>query len=1749
MTIGSIRIALSLALGVMLLQAVPANAQRQMEPLGRGVVALRTGTSSAYIGWRLFATDPSDVGFNIYKSVNGAVGVKLNGAPLTTTADYTDTSVSYAVSNAWYVCPIIGGIEQAPSVASGLVANAPTRQYLRIPLINPGPDAPYDVKFCWVGDFDGDGEYDYLVDRLSTTGGKNQFLQAYKVDGTFLWQMDMGFNSTNTANAYEPDAAAISVGDKDNVTVYDLDGDGKAEVIVRTANGTVFADSSMLVAPNNTIQYLSILDGLTGAEKARAAIPNPYFADGPLNCHAGIAYLDGIHPSVIFSGENRVGSGIFQRLTVAFDFRNNVLTQRWLYQTPVNQNDSEAHQLRIADVDHDGKDDVVRIGSVITELTNGIPTTLYSTELVHGDRYHITDIDPDRPGLEMYAIQQNNPTLLATALQDLRAGELYKKWYSGTLTDVGRGIALDLTPNYRGCEMYSTQPGIYDATGARIYINNLWAPEGVWWDADVLREFEDGAGSGALNPVINKFDPVNGTSYRLFSIYNDDGAFSTHQAYGGRAAFWGDLFGDWREELVLVGSDYAHLRVYTTKIAATNRIYCLMQNPMYRVQSTYKGYYQASYVDYYLGQDMPAIPVPPVSDAQFVWRGGASATWDTATANWFTNNLWINNTTAATFSSGTSVLFDLSGSNSTPISITGTLTPSAVTVHSAKDYTFAGSGSLAGNMKLTKGGAGKLTLNGTNTYTGATLVSEGPLLVNGSLPNSPLTVRGGVWHDGRLGGTGIVGGTVKFDEAAGLSPGLAGINSAGTLTVANTVTLAGRTRSDFDLSDDPAGVTKTNDRVQINGNLIITGTNTFVFHPLDATLPPGSVYPLIDYTGTLIGNINNLRAEGLEGHPYTFTNPPGQIALVIKTPRAPATLTWTGGQNANIWDLASTSNFLNGVAKDSFYPNDVVLFNSIGTSNLTANMSGALISANVIADSTANYTLAGAGKLMGAGGILKSNTGTLTVSGLTHAYSGRTVIAGGGTVVATELDGVGYPSSLGAPPNDSPTNLLITGSSTLRITSECYTDRGMTLSGGTNSIDLFNATDQLTLLGTLTGSSAFQKLGPGTLAFVGANSYVGATIIKSGVIALGGDAANTGGFGPGTPTLILDGGGVTMFIDNNTTQTSSWNVNVPSGSTGFIDLDWRCVLAGSGSGGGTLTMWTPYVRADISGNWSGFTGQLNVTTDVNASNAADRGGDFRIANAAGFPNARMNLQRLVSLQNRAGTGATISIGELSGEAGCNISAPGGNGGLTGTWSVGGLNTSATFGGNTYNGINLTKVGTGDWTWTGTNISHTGTTIINGGTLMLNGAAGQATGPVTVGTAGTLGGTGTLGGNTMVNGILAPGNNAVGTLTFGGTLAFSASGKAVMEINSTSGTKDLVNVIGAVTYGGNLQVNNLSGALANGNSFKLFNAAAYNGTFSTYNLPALGTNLSWDVSTLTTSGTIAVVGTSTPPPDTNAPLPIAHYEFENNAQDSSGHGNHGTPAAVTYTTGKIGALAALFNGVTSYVQIPRSIGNTNFTIALWIKASDTGTTGNGQWWNGKGLVDGEVAGGQADFGTSLAGSKLTFGVGSPDLTVTSTADINDGQWHHLVATREMNSGLQSIYVDGNFQASNTGPTGTKTAPPALRIGSLQTANNFLNGIIDDVRLYDVVLTGQQIADLANPGPDQTPTSITFGVAGNNLTLSWPASHTGWTLQAQTNTLATGLGTNWTDVSNSTLTNSMSFPINPANPTVFYRLQSP
>jgi uncharacterized repeat protein (TIGR03806 family) len=221
--------------------------------------------------------------------------------------------------------------------------------------------------------------------------------------------------------------------------------------------------------------------------------------------------------------------------------------------------------------------------------------------------------------------------------------------------------------------------------------------------------------------------------------------------------------------------------------------------------------------------------------------------------------------------------------------------------------------------------------------------------------------------------------------------------------------------------------------------------------------------------------------------------------------------------------------------------------------------------------------------------------------------------------------------------------------------------------------------------------------------------------------------------------------------------------------------------------------------------------------------------------------------------------------------------------------------------------------------------------------------------------------------------------------------------------------------------------------------------------------------------------------------------VARYQFENDTLDSSGHSNDGVASGgVSFVTGKV-ATALSTDGTNGYVRVPLSISN-DFTIAFWLKTTATG--GSGQWWAGKGLVDGEVAGASADFGTTLVGDRFAFGVGNPDTTITSTTAINDGAWHHLTATRDGGTGEIKIYVDTVLEATDTASASTRSGPPYLRIGSLQsgTAAGYIGATFDDVRFYDFVLNATQVAGLANTPPVLAAISNQTILAGRTLSIT-------------------------------------------------------
>ena len=340
-----------------------------------------------------------NIGFNIYRSANGGAAVKLNAAVLTAGTNYTDNAANLTQRNAYYVRPVVNGSEQAPSLAYTLIANAGDKPCFTVPL-----RAGTTIHFVWVGDLDGDGEYDYVVDRLDWNGGGCK-IEAYKPDGTFLWDVDYGPNSVNMDNI-SPGSAAIDVGNWDGVTVYDLDGDGKAEVITKMANGVRFGDGTTWSNSSNTKQWLGILNGQTGALKSYVTIPQDYIGTGSLAGSLGIGYLDGATPSVIGKFKNRNADGSFNLMVCAFKYAGNNTTVQWKWLRGSSAA-ADGHQIRIIDVDGNGTDEICDIGYCL----NGNGTLRYSLAgqgIIHGDRTQIGKLDRNRAGMQGYGVQQDN---------------------------------------------------------------------------------------------------------------------------------------------------------------------------------------------------------------------------------------------------------------------------------------------------------------------------------------------------------------------------------------------------------------------------------------------------------------------------------------------------------------------------------------------------------------------------------------------------------------------------------------------------------------------------------------------------------------------------------------------------------------------------------------------------------------------------------------------------------------------------------------------------------------------------------------------------------------------------------------------------------------------------------------------------------------------------------------------------------------------------------------------------------------------------------------------------------------------------------------------------------------------------------------------------------------------------------------------------------------------------------------------
>lgn len=602
-----------LASWALLAAPLAAQAQRTMEPLGRGVVAVPRPDGSVYLGWRLLGTDPAGVAFHVDRASEGLNPVRLTREPLRDSTNLVDPDPPPGLATTYTVRPILEGRELEPGTSFRLAADPPRRQYLEIPIQGPPGYAPNDAS---VADLDGDGEYEVVL-HLAGRGRDNSqegptdppILQAYKLDGTRLWSLHLGRNIREGAHYTQ-------------FLAFDLDGDGRAEVACKTADGTVdglgkaIGDASANhVNPAGRVlsgpEFFTVFDGRTGGALATVdyvpgrgdlggwggvggnggndRIGNR--ADRFLGC---VAYLDGRLPSVVIT------RGYYGRsVLAAWDWRGGKLTSRWVFDTAKGYPAYEGqgnHSLSVADVDGDGRDEIVYGSMVVDDDGKG----LFSTGLRHGDALHVGDLDPERPGLEVYGVHENAGKAVGspgTAMYDARTGAIL--WETARGVDVGRGLAADIDPRHPGCECWGGPGGLRTCKGEPIGPAPRSANFALWWDADPLRELLDGT-------RISKWDWEAG---RLVEVFEAAGCGSNN---GSKATpcLSADLLGDWREEVIFRTLDNKALRIYTTVDLARDRRVTLMHDPQYRLAVAWQniGYNQPPHPGFFLGDGSRARP-------------------------------------------------------------------------------------------------------------------------------------------------------------------------------------------------------------------------------------------------------------------------------------------------------------------------------------------------------------------------------------------------------------------------------------------------------------------------------------------------------------------------------------------------------------------------------------------------------------------------------------------------------------------------------------------------------------------------------------------------------------------------------------------------------------------------------------------------------------------------------------------------------------------------------------------------------------------------------------------------------------------------------------------------------------------------------------------------------------------------------------------------------------------------------------
>lgn len=1172
-----------LLLSVLILTMIlDAAAQRQMDVLDRGLIAVKT-TNGVFCSWRIYGDEYYDVKYNIYRD-----GTKLNSEPLNV-SNYTDAEGSE--TSQYTVKAVVRGVEHAESQAVSVWS----QNYLEITPDHGTLTSTYVPNDACCADVDGDGELEILLkfdnaSWMSTSYQKSGYngeyfiIEVYKLNGKKLWWIDLGPNMADFQN------------NEQNIVAYDWDGDGKAEAVMRASDGTVIhlADGTTKVIGDATKNYLGAtnsdqwfvhegneylvyMNGETGEPYQIMDYPLKRLEEGETDLNAawgdgyghrstkhffGAPYLDGRRPSIFLA------RGIYTRhKMVALDVNPDTheLTERWRW---INNTPGSAwygqgyHNYTIADVDWDGRDEICFGSMVIDDNGHGLSTTGFG----HGDAHHVSDLNPYVHGQEIYACLEDNPGI---NYRDATTSKIYYRYSAPK--DVGRCMAGNFSNDFPGAMGIPTDIGPISLVTAGTVdgITDAGVTQNfrIYWDGDLCEETQDYSSQGK-NTAVTIYKYGKGVIETLAGS-------KTNNDTKGTPCYQGDLFGDWREEVIARTGDNK-IRIYTTTIPTEWRNYTLWHDHQYRNAMVWQmcGYNQPPHVSYFLGELEGITQAPPaltMTKRIEVTDGGEIGEVNTPDPHWL-----LAETRDAT-------VRVQDGCHPYIVTVN---TPSWVQGHDSNDHieytyythTLTG-GAFAGDMRLVKQGDGMLVLpKVTQTYTGNTDIWAGTLQFDGTMKSSPVWLNR---HTSLVSDGGSFMGGIVADYNATIYPG--GKAKVGTMTV-SSLNLNFGSRVVFDVISDGSVDKITVSQLTIEKKDWKNGPQyqTPVFEIVRQGEIPAGKYLLVE-CAAIVGDVSGVVLEGMDGMKASLLQEDGKIYLDVKTLREASTITWDGGSDG-IWDFAKTENFKsNDGNKDIFVTGDIVTFGDDAAKTSVVLNDPVSPKSVVFKNSSKDYTLSGSGSIIGNASLIKEGTGNLTIQNINTFTGGVNINEGRLTVSSlANTDGVAY-GALGGVDN----TITLSGG-TLAVSDNVVSTQPIKLNGIGGIYVLSGKT--LTANGKVTSSSesTLQKSGAGTLLLGGSAKY-NILEIAQGTVQ-GGEINSVHQY----PTKIVLNGGTLKDPDNiYSYSTNSANIEVPEGKKATWTLDSRCDYKGKLTGAGTLTVNVTSVRCNMQGDWSEFEGTIN----------------------------------------------------------------------------------------------------------------------------------------------------------------------------------------------------------------------------------------------------------------------------------------------------------------------------------------------------------------------------------------------------------------------------------------------------------------------------------------------------------------------------------------------------------------------------